>query len=257
LDTRVDADAHLHEFVVPMVPPSWNNRFSLGTWPTGMRLIVREERPRPGAQLRITDVAGLRVTAFVTNTFEGQPADLELRHRRRARYEDRIRCAKDTGLTNLPRHDLAQNQIWGALVALTCELTAWMKTLALTGQPGHEAARRWEPKRRAAPPVLHPRPNRPHRPPPTAAPGRHRTVHRPRPGRARSALQTDRPTAQSRDRLTAGNHPDDPKDLTGPWSRRPPERHRANRRTPMRSSRQRGTRTPTTTSCDKITKDHG
>jgi hypothetical protein len=44
---------------------------------------------------------GIRVTAFAANTRRGQPADLELRHRRRARAEDRIRCAKDTGLTNL------------------------------------------------------------------------------------------------------------------------------------------------------------
>ena len=32
--------------------------------------------------------------------------------------EDRIRCAKDTGLTNLPLHSFAQKQIWCALVAL-------------------------------------------------------------------------------------------------------------------------------------------
>ena len=67
-----------------------------------MRVIVRKERPHPGAQLRITDADGHRVTAFATNTARGQLADLELRHRRRARCEDRIRTAKDTGLTNLP-----------------------------------------------------------------------------------------------------------------------------------------------------------
>jgi hypothetical protein len=117
--------------------------FDLSTWPPGMRLIVRKERPHPGAQLRITDVDGMRITAFVTNTTRGQLADLELRHRRRARAEDRIRCAKDTGLSNLPLHDFAQNQIWCALVALACDLLAWMQTLALTG---HQA-RRWEPKR--------------------------------------------------------------------------------------------------------------
>jgi hypothetical protein len=115
----------------------------LSRWPPGMRLIVRRERPHPGAQLRITDVDGMRITAFVTNTKRGQLADLELRHRRRARAEDRIRCAKDTGLANLPLHDFAQNQIWCALVALAADLLAWMQTLALTG---HEA-RRWEPKR--------------------------------------------------------------------------------------------------------------
>ena len=111
-----------------------------------MRVIVRKERPHPGAQLRITDVDGHRVTAFATNTNRGQLADLELRHRRRARAEDRIRCAKDTGLTNLPLHEFTQNQIWCAIVALACELTAWMQMLAFTGDNGHEA-RRWEPKR--------------------------------------------------------------------------------------------------------------
>lgn len=112
-------------------------------WPAGMRVIIRAERPHPGAQLRITDADGNRVTAFATNTGRGQLATLELRHRRRARAEDRIRIAKDTGLANLPLHDLDQNRIWCALVALACELTAWMQLLALTGH----AARRWEPKR--------------------------------------------------------------------------------------------------------------
>ena len=115
----------------------------LSGWPKGMRVIVRKERPHPGAQLRLTDPDGMRVTAFATNTRDGQLADLELRHRRRARCEDRIRTAKDTGLTNLPLHDFAQNQIWCAIVALAVELTAWMHMLTLTG---HDA-RRWEPKR--------------------------------------------------------------------------------------------------------------
>jgi len=115
----------------------------LTSWPAGMRVIVRKERPHPGAQLRITDADGHRVTAFATNTTRGQLADLELRHRRRARCEDRIRVAKDTGLTNLPLHDFAQNQIWCAIVALAVELTAWMQMLTLAG---HDA-RRWEPKR--------------------------------------------------------------------------------------------------------------
>ncbi len=116
---------------------------NLTGWPGGMRVIIGKERPHPGAQLRITDADGHRITAFATNTSRGQLADLELRHRRRARCEDRIRIAKDTGLTNLPLHDFAQNQLWCAIVSLACELTAWMQMLALTG---HDA-RRWEPKR--------------------------------------------------------------------------------------------------------------
>jgi hypothetical protein len=115
----------------------------LSGWPEGMRVIARKERPHPGAQLRITDADGLRVTAFATNSTRGQLPALELRHRRRARAEDRIRVAKDTGLTNLPLHDFTQNQIWCAIVALAVELVAWLQTLALTAHP----ARRWEPKR--------------------------------------------------------------------------------------------------------------
>jgi Transposase DDE domain group 1 len=52
----------------------------------------------------------------------GQLPDLELRHRRRARAEDRIRVAKDTGLANLPLYGFDQNRIWCAIVQLACEL---------------------------------------------------------------------------------------------------------------------------------------
>jgi hypothetical protein len=114
----------------------------LDSWPAGMRVIVRKERPHPRAQLRFTDIDGHRFTAFATGTKRGQLADLELRHRRRARCEDRIRCAKDTGLRNLPLKGFAHNQVWCEIVALACELLAWTQMLALTG-----AARRWEPRR--------------------------------------------------------------------------------------------------------------
>lgn len=114
----------------------------LAGWPKGMRVIARKERPHPGAQLRITDIDGHRFTCFATSTRGGQLADLELRHRRRARCEDRIRCAKDTGLRNLPLKGFTQNQIWTEIVALACDLLAWTAMLALDGP-----ARRWEPKR--------------------------------------------------------------------------------------------------------------
>ena len=75
-------------------------------WPEQMRVIERRQRPHPGAQLRFNNVdgyrlpaTGYRLTAFATNAARGQLADLELRHRRRARCEDRIRIAKDTSLT--------------------------------------------------------------------------------------------------------------------------------------------------------------
>ena len=129
-----------------MRPGAWvaeiTGMLTLDGWPKGMRVIVRKERPHPGAQLRFTDIDGHRFTCFATSTKGGQLADLELRHRRRARCEDRIRGAKDTGLRNLPLQGFAQNQVWCEIVALACELLAWMQMLAL-----HGTARRWEPKR--------------------------------------------------------------------------------------------------------------
>src|SRR5699024_906899 len=78
----------------------------LSAWPEGSRLILRKERPHPGAQLTFTDVDGMRITAFLTDTpprvVAGNIAGLELRHRQHARVEDRIRQAKATGLRNLP-----------------------------------------------------------------------------------------------------------------------------------------------------------
>lgn len=111
-------------------------------WPKGMRLIVRKERPHPGAQLRFTDADGLRLTAFATNTTSSPIAALELRHRQRARAEDRIRAARATGLRNLPLHKTAQNQIWLEIVQIALDLLAWMPMLALSGE-----VRRWEPRR--------------------------------------------------------------------------------------------------------------
>jgi Transposase DDE domain group 1 len=116
------------------------------SWPAGIRIIARRERPHPGAPLRLTDDDGWRITCFATNTCgTGWTLPvLEVRHRQRARAEDRIRGLKDTGLTNLPYHRFAANQIWLEIVALAADLLAWAQTLAL---PPTAPARRWEPKR--------------------------------------------------------------------------------------------------------------
>jgi hypothetical protein len=112
-------------------------------WPPGMRVIARREEPHVGAQLRITDHEGWRITVFATNTRGGRLADLEVRHRLRARAEDRIRALKDTGVTNLPLQSFTKNQIWLEIAQLAAELLVWTQLLAW---PTH-AARRWEPKR--------------------------------------------------------------------------------------------------------------
>ncbi|MFD0823594.1 transposase, partial [Micromonospora zhanjiangensis] len=107
---------------------------TLTGWPAGMRVIVRRERPHPGAQLTLFEERdGWRYTAFVTNTTLGALQWLEARHRAHARVEDRIRCAKDTGLRRLPSREFAINQAWCTLAAIAADLIAWLQILALTG----------------------------------------------------------------------------------------------------------------------------
>ena len=100
-------------------------------------MIVRRERPHPGAQLRFTDADGHRFTAFITDTRRGGPrrqhADLEVRHRSHARVEDRIRCAKATGLRNLPCKAYQQNKVWLELALAAADLLTWTQTLCLDG----------------------------------------------------------------------------------------------------------------------------
>ena len=111
----------------------------LSSWPTGTRLILRKERPHPGAQLRFTDSDGLRVTAFITDTPDGavpgQLAGLELRHRQHARVEDRIREAKATGLRNLPCHRSDANAAWLEIILAATDLVAWTKLIGFADQP--------------------------------------------------------------------------------------------------------------------------
>jgi hypothetical protein len=111
----------------------------LSSWPAGPRLILRKERPHPGAQLRFTDADGLRVTAFITDTppgvVAGQLAGLELRHRQHARVEDRIRQAKATGLTNLPCHRFDANAAWLEIILAATDLVAWAKLIGFAEHP--------------------------------------------------------------------------------------------------------------------------
>ncbi len=106
-------------------------------WPTGSRVLVRRERPHPGAQLRFTDADGHRFTAFITDAKRGGPkgqhADLEVRHRSHARVEDRIRCGKATGLRNLPCKGYAMNKVWLELALTAADLLSWMQRLCLDG----------------------------------------------------------------------------------------------------------------------------
>jgi hypothetical protein len=105
----------------------------LHTWPEGTRAICRREDAHPGAQLRFTDHDGHRFQVFLTDQPDPDLAALELRHRQRARVEDRIRAAKATGLSNLPFDRWRRNQVWLELVLAAQDLTCWTQALLLDG----------------------------------------------------------------------------------------------------------------------------
>ena len=134
-------DAHLREAVgaqperawIPAVDPDGQPRagaevveltgwVDLHTWPPGTRAICRREDAHPGAQLRFSDLDGHRFQVFLTDQPDPDLAGLELRHRQRARVEDRIRAAKATSLQNLPFDLWRRNSVWLelVLVAKTC-----------------------------------------------------------------------------------------------------------------------------------------
>jgi hypothetical protein len=83
-----------------------------------MRVIVRRERPHPGAQLDLLEEAdGLCYTAFATDTATGRPAHLDARFRAHARVEHWIRCAS----------------AWLTAVMIAVDLLAWTQLLPLHG----------------------------------------------------------------------------------------------------------------------------
>jgi hypothetical protein len=106
----------------------------LSAWPAGSRVLVRRERPHPGAQLTFTDHDGYRFQATLTDQRDESIVELERRHRARAGVEDHIRNDKDTGLRNLPFRDFEHNRVWLQLVLLAHDLLAWTRRLLLTGE---------------------------------------------------------------------------------------------------------------------------
>jgi hypothetical protein len=105
---------------------------TLDTWPPGTRAICRREKPHPGAQLRLWDHDGLRHQVVLTNS-EGDLVDLELRHRRHAEVENRIRNLKDCGLERMPFTAFAANAAWMELVLAAADLLAWCQLICLDG----------------------------------------------------------------------------------------------------------------------------
>jgi hypothetical protein len=106
----------------------------LATWPAGSRLLVRREPLHPGAQQTFDDIDGYRFTALLTDQTELDIAVLDARHRAHARVEDRIRCAKNTGLAAMPCDTFDRNQLWCQLVAIAADLLTFTQQLALRGR---------------------------------------------------------------------------------------------------------------------------
>ncbi len=96
---------------------------TLAAYPTGTRVIVRRERPHPGAQLDLIEQAdGYRYTALATDTRVGQHAFLDARHRAHARVEDRIRTGRATRLRRLPSREFAINHAWLTTTMIAVDL---------------------------------------------------------------------------------------------------------------------------------------
>ncbi|MFE7661184.1 IS1380 family transposase [Streptomyces celluloflavus] len=110
----------------------------LASYPTDTRVIVRRERPHPGAQLSLFDQdEGLRHQVFLTDTPShggGSAQFLEVRHRGHATIEDHIRCGKTTGFGRFPSRHFAVNAVWLELSLAAIDLLAWTRVLLLDGE---------------------------------------------------------------------------------------------------------------------------
>ena len=105
----------------------------LSSWPQGSRALVRREEPHPGASYNLFDPHGLRHQALLTNSQDPDIAYLEARHRLHARVEDRIKEAKECGLSNFPCSSFQANRVWLLLVQMAQDLLAWARQLCLPG----------------------------------------------------------------------------------------------------------------------------
>ena len=112
----------------------------LAGWPKTMRVFARRERPHPGAQLTLFEIAdGWRYTLWATNLpastsgWRGQAPYIDAAHRVHARVEDGIRTGKDTGIGKLPSHALGLNKAWFTAALIAASLIAWFKLIALDG----------------------------------------------------------------------------------------------------------------------------
>ena len=79
----------------------------LAAWPAGSRVIVRRERPHPGAQFSFTDHDGYRFQAILTDQTDPNIAVVERRHRQRSCRRSGSFCFRITSATRLPEARVA------------------------------------------------------------------------------------------------------------------------------------------------------
>jgi hypothetical protein len=144
----------------------------------------------------------------------GQLADLELCHRRRARCEDRIRAAKDTGLRNLPERCTGSLRTKSGARSSPWPVNCW---------PGRSCSPdRFRPllgaQAAAATDLLRRRAPRPRRPSPPAPPRRQLAM-------GPADRHRDHPPAGPHARLTSPNRPTHKeRSHQGPWNPAHPAR---------------------------------
>lgn len=103
-------------------------------WPPRMRVLVRRERPHPGAAISVFEAHdGWRYQCVATDTDHRQLPFLEARHRAHARVEDRVKAIKHTGMGRFPSREFDINQTWLQLALTAADLIAWTQTTLLNG----------------------------------------------------------------------------------------------------------------------------
>ena len=108
---------------------------TLTRWPSGIRVIVRREHPTPARNCPCSSTG----TGGATKPSSPTPPSGRSGSSKpdtghtpcSSRVEDRIRVAKDTGLSRFPSREYDINQAWLTLVAIAADLTAWLRLLAL------------------------------------------------------------------------------------------------------------------------------
>jgi hypothetical protein len=129
-DGQVRRGAHVAEIDVV---PDW--------MPAGTRVIVRRERPHPGAPLKLWDHNGWRHQVIVTNQ-TGDPVELEARHRQHAQVENRIKQLKDIGDARFPFTRLTANAGWLETMLTAALLLGATRRLLLDGELAEAEPRR-------------------------------------------------------------------------------------------------------------------